>query len=157
MHKQFVIDTNGIMKLVNQFANNTQWDKFGEHMNDFVREVAKEAKTETTSFVPSTDVAENTEAYFVHIELPGMAKSDVSLTLSEENVLTVSGTKTRVEQEGLTFSRSERTNGEFKRSLRFDEIINDSAITAEFRDGVLSITLPKLQPAKPKEIAITIG
>ncbi len=157
MHKQFVIDTNGIMKAFNQFANNADWNSFGEKMESFAREVAKEVKADVHDFKPAVDIAESPESYFVHVELPGVAKEDVSLTLSEENVLTVSGSKKVRQNEGVTFSRTERSSGDFKRTLKFDEIINDTAISAEYRDGVLAIVLPKLQPAKPKEIAISIA
>lgn len=157
MHKQFVIDTNGIMKAFNQFANTANWDKFGEQMENFAREVAKDVKADVQEFKPAVDIAESAESYFVHVELPGVAKEDVSLTLSEDNILTVSGNKKVRQGDNITFARTERVGGDFKRTLKFDEIINDTAISAEFRDGVLAIALPKLQPAKPKEIAISIG
>jgi HSP20 family protein len=101
-------------------------------------------------------VAENKENFVVRAELPGLKKEDVKLSL-ENNVLTLSGEKRYEDKrDEENYHLRESRYGKFERSFRLTDNIDRSKIAAEYKDGVLSITLPKTQEAQPKEIAIQV-
>jgi HSP20 family protein len=106
------------------------------------------------AWVPDVDLMESKEGYTLRAELPGVAKEDVKVTLAEE-VLTVSGEKKfEKEVKNENFHRSERAYGKFSRSFRLPNPIDAEKIQAEYRDGVLTLTVPKAENAKPREIEI---
>ena len=112
---------------------------------------------ELGAFSPRVDISETPEAIHVRAELPGMKPEDVKVTLSE-NTLTLRGEKKRVEEvKDQTFHRLERSHGEFTRQFALPNGLNEDAVEANFADGVLDITIPKLDPAKPKEREVKIG
>lgn len=106
------------------------------------------------SFLPAVDVRETPEALTFHAELPGLTKENVQITL-ENQVLTISGER-RLEKEakGETFHRVERTYGSFSRSFTLPGNVKTGEAAAKFADGVLTITLPKLEELKPRTIDI---
>lgn len=105
---------------------------------------------------PSVDLSENKDSFVLKAELPGMKKEDVKVTL-QNNVLAISGEKKREQEEkGKTFHRIERSYGSFSRTVELPVAVKTDAIKAEFKDGVLTVELPKVEEAKPKEIAISV-
>ncbi|HET7152684.1 MAG TPA: Hsp20/alpha crystallin family protein [Candidatus Kapabacteria bacterium] len=110
------------------------------------------------SFVPKVDLSEDEKNVYVHAELPGLAKEDVKVTVSDENVLTIRGEKKREEKtEKKNYYRVERSFGEFVRSIPLPAEVKGDAIEAKYQDGILNITLPKVEPTKPKEVEVKIG
>lgn len=111
-------------------------------------------------WVPPMDVAERTDAYLVHAELPGVDPANVEVSF-EQNVLTVRGTKPsglETSQQGeLRVYSNERVSGTFERSLRFPDYVDAERIEAGFADGLLTITIPKAQAAQPRRIEIRAG
>ncbi len=107
-----------------------------------------------SKWTPSTDIIENKDNFVVHIELPGVKKEDVKITL-QQNVLTISGEKKQEsEAKEQDFHRVERSYGKFMRSFRLSSLVKGDAIDANYKDGILTIKLPKAEEAKPKEIEI---
>ncbi len=107
-----------------------------------------------TSWWPRADVVENNEAYVIKAELPGISKNDVKITL-HENVLTIKGEKKQEKEEkDRNFHRVERSYGSFERSFTLPSGVKDDKIEAAYKDGILTITLPKAEEAKPKEIEV---
>ncbi len=108
------------------------------------------------SWMPAVDVAEEDNAYVVKVELPGVSKDDVKITL-ESNILTVQGEK-KAEKEvnEKSYRRTERSYGSFQRSFTLPTIVKNDKIDAVFKDGILSITLPKVEEAKPKQIEVKV-
>lgn len=108
------------------------------------------------AWAPAVDIAETEGSYIVRMELPGVTKKDVGITL-RENVLTVSGEK-RLESEtgdaGLL--RSERSYGSFQRSFALPSGVQADRIEAGFTDGILTVTLPKSEEAKPRRIDVKV-
>lgn len=105
---------------------------------------------------PPVDIRVNESAYALQVELAGIAREDVSVTF-HENVLTVKGEKKRPEiVEGDEVPRAERSFGSFERSFRFPEDAEHEQMRANYRDGVLSIEIPKLAPSAPLEIKIEV-
>jgi len=108
------------------------------------------------SWWPAADVAENDTEYDVKMELPGVKKSDVQITL-HDNVLTVRGEKKEESGgKGATTLRTERTTGSFQRSFTFSSALRSDGIEATYTDGILSIRLPKAEEAKPRQIEVTV-
>ena len=104
--------------------------------------------------VPAVDVTEKADNFTVSAELPGLKKDDIKLTL-QNNVLTISGSKKRTtESRDDRYHRVERSFGSLCRTINFPTSVDASKINADFKDGVLTIELPKVEEAKPKEIAI---
>ena len=104
--------------------------------------------------VPPANVTESETNYRVVVELPGMSADDVSIEM-KENRLTISGTKVVPEVgEGEKLAKSERRGGEFSRKFEFASQVDADAISAEFRDGLLLIDLPKSEKVLPRKIKI---
>jgi HSP20 family protein len=105
---------------------------------------------------PAVDVVENKDSFVVKAELPGMKKEDVKVTL-QNNVLIISGEKKQeVQEKGKTYFKTERTYGTFYRTIDLPVQVKMEEIKADFKDGILTIELPKVEEAKPKEISISV-
>ncbi len=106
------------------------------------------------AWAPLVDVAETPEAFIIKAELPGVTAEDVKINL-QNNVLTLYGQKQEEEkQEDKNYYRMERTYGSFERSFNFPTMIDSAEITAEYKDGILTITLLKAEEARPRQIEI---
>ena len=110
-----------------------------------------------SQWAPRVDVMEHGDAYMIKVELPGVNKNDVKITL-QENVLTIRGEKKQEEEEKETnYHRVERSYGSFERSFTLPTGVKSDQIDASYKDGVLTITLPKVEEAKPKEIEVKVS
>jgi HSP20 family protein len=107
--------------------------------------------------VPDTDVVERENEIEVICELPGMHPDEIELSL-ETNLLTISGEKTETREEGAregeTYHLMERRWGRFSRSFVLPREVEQDQISAHFEDGVLTVTVPKSQRARPRRIEI---
>jgi HSP20 family protein len=104
--------------------------------------------------MPPVDVTEKEDKFTVSVELPGLKKDDIKLSL-RNNVLTISGLKKREsESKDDRFHRIERSFGTFCRTINLASSVDASKIDADFKDGILTVNLPKVEEAKPKEISI---
>ena len=105
---------------------------------------------------PAVDIAEQENEYEVKVELPGVSKEDVKISL-ESNILTIKGEKKEEKEEKKTnLHRVERSYGMFQRSFTLPTTVKSDKIDATFSDGVLTITLPKVEEAKPKQIEVKV-
>lgn len=107
-----------------------------------------------TVFTPAVEVREDKDNYVVSVEVPGVDRKDVEVTL-HEGVLTISGER-RQESEVKEdeYFRTERYYGRFQRQISLPQPVNADAVKAGYKDGVLTVTLPKSAEAKPKQINI---
>jgi HSP20 family protein len=104
--------------------------------------------------MPPVDVTEKNDKFTVSVELPGMKKEDIKLSL-QNSVLTITGTKNREsEPKDDRFHRIERSFGTFCRTINLASTVDASGIDADFKDGILTVNLPKVEEAKPREISI---
>lgn len=130
--------------------NKTVFDRFIEEMglNDLWMEEA-EAK-----WIPALDVTETENEIKVKAEVPGIAKEDISVNLSD-GLLTISGEK-KEEKEEKTEDRtvSERRYGSFSRTVRLHSEVDEEKVEAAYKDGVLTITLPRAGTVKTTKIAV---
>jgi HSP20 family protein len=111
---------------------------------------------EVYNFTPRTRITEDKDNFYITMEMPGIPKEDVKISL-ENNTLNISGVKKQqTKSEDTNLIMNEIYYGEFCRSFNLSDDIKKDAIEAEFKDGVLNITLPKVEEAKPviKEIKV---
>jgi len=108
----------------------------------------------TSAWLPSVDVFEDKESLKIVAELPGLKPEDVKITL-ENSTLTLRGEKKQVAEEKTErVHRYERSYGSFERSFSLPNTVDVEKVEAGFENGVLTITLPKAEKAKPREIAV---
>lgn len=111
---------------------------------------------EVYNYTPRTRITEDKDNFYITMEMPGIPKDDVKISL-ENNTLNISGVKKQqTKSEDTNLIMNEIYYGEFCRSFNLSDDIKKDAIEAEFKDGVLHITLPKVEEAKPviKEIKV---
>lgn len=106
---------------------------------------------------PSVDVYQDKDNVFVKCELPGMKKEDIEISL-HNGMLTISGERKHEEEhkEGESF-RSERFFGKFHRSVSLPTAVDTGKVSASYKDGILTVSLPKAEEAKPKQIEVQVS
>ena len=106
---------------------------------------------------PSVDVYQDKDHVFVKAELPGMKKEEIDISL-QNGMLTISGERKHEEEhkEGDSF-RSERFFGKFQRSVSLPTDVDTADVKASYKDGILTVTLPKAEEAKPKQIEVQVS
>jgi len=106
-------------------------------------------------WLPPVDILESKDAYLIRAEIPGMKKEDFNLEVND-GTLTLSGER---KAESLTddveYHRNERIHGRFSRSFYLPQTVKQEGIKANCRDGMLEIHVPKVEEAKPRQIAIS--
>ncbi len=113
-----------------------------------------ENSEESTSWMPTVDISEMDSGFEIHVELPGVAQDDVQVSVTD-NLLTIKGEKhQKQETENKNFHRVERRYGTFQRSFTLPKHVDTANIKADYKDGILALTIPKAEAAKPKEIQI---
>jgi HSP20 family protein len=122
------------------------------------REVDKgqEATTPARAFMPNADIFETEDALTVVLEMPGVDRDHIDIGL-DNGILTVEGKIDFGKYEGLQPVYSEYNIGPFRRSFRISSQIDQDKIKAEMRDGVVTLTLPKAEEAKPRRIEVRTG
>ena len=137
----------------------TGFDAIPRHMNTLITDLQKNAPTNNqVDFSPRMDISETEQAFFIHAELPGVQKEDIKISISEDNILSITGEKKKSEQvQDKNFVRMERFYGTFRRTFTLPEHVQSSSIKADFTNGILEISLPKSEPIKPKEITVEIA
>ena len=105
---------------------------------------------------PLINLAADADAFTVEALAPGLDMKTLEITV-QGNVLTIAGQKKPIEGvEPAAFHRNERSTGRFLRSYRLDCEIDESKVKAEYRNGLLKLTLPKSEAAKPRKIAVSV-
>ena len=108
-------------------------------------------------WTPSLDVFEEKDNVIVKAELPGMKKEDIEVTLAGE-MLSISGErKEEKESKDAENYRSERYFGRFQRSVTLPHQVDPNKIQASYKDGILTVTLPKSEEAKRKQIEVKVS
>ena len=142
----------------------TRWSPRTRSLVDFTNTIDSifnkffegEEESSVYRFDPAMDVEEKGKAFKLTAELPGMDKKDVNISIKDD-VLTISGEKKEEKKkEESDYYRSERVFGKFQRSFRLPEIVEEDKIAAEFKDGILHVTIPKSKETVTKEKQIEI-
>jgi HSP20 family protein len=87
--------------------------------------------------------------------VPGMRKEDIDISL-QDGMLTIAGERARSSGEGDNAERTERFSGKFRRSITLPTRVDAGKVSATYKDGILTVTLPKAEEAKPKKVEVTI-
>jgi len=114
-------------------------------------------RIEIGDFKPRIDVLEDDKAIYFEAELAGMEKDNIKISVNDENILSIKGEKKFEKNDSLNYIRSERTFGTFQRTFQLPENIDTEKINANFENGILLLTLPKMEPVKPEEKEVKIN
>jgi HSP20 family protein len=127
---------------LNSFFDMSFWSGFGRNGQLF------------TGWSPALDLYESGDHLIAVVELPGMRKEDIEISL-HDGTLTVSGERKRENTNGEKAQRTERYVGAFRRSIALPTRVDASKVNATYQDGILKVTLPKAEEAKPKQIKVS--
>jgi len=106
------------------------------------------------NWAPAADVVETEEQLKIHLDLPGMSKDNLNIELKDGKTLVIRGERKFEEQEKSKYHRVERFYGNFTRSFVLPATVDSTKISANFKDGVLEVVLPKSETAKARRIEI---
>ncbi|PIQ10727.1 MAG: heat-shock protein Hsp20 [Ignavibacteriales bacterium CG18_big_fil_WC_8_21_14_2_50_31_20] len=105
---------------------------------------------------PLTDIREDEDKYSLHLDLPGVKKEDVKITFNNGQIAISGERNFGKEEKNSKYHHVERAFGKYYRAFNLPEKIIEDRIDAEFKDGILKITIPKAEEAKPKQIEVKI-
>jgi HSP20 family protein len=106
-----------------------------------------------TEWSPALDLYQNNDNVVAVVELPGMRNEEIEISL-HDGTLTVGGERRKESSTAEKAERSERYVGKFRRSIALPTRVDANKVTAAYRDGILTVTLPKAEEAKPKQIQV---
>lgn len=145
-----------------------RWDPFreleemSEHLNRMFSRPAVTAKNgnealTVADWIPTVDISETDGEYVIKAELPDVKKEDVKVTL-EDGVLTLTGERRQEKEEKNTqYHRVERSYGSFVRSFSLPDLVDETKVKAEYKDGMLNLHLPKSEKTKPRAIEVKVA
>jgi HSP20 family protein len=107
-----------------------------------------------TGWSPALDLYESGDHFVAVVELPGMRKEDIDISL-HDGTLTISGERKRESNNGEAAQRTERYVGTFRRSIALPTHVDAGKVSATYENGILKVTLPKAEEAKPKQIHVS--
>ncbi|MDX2227055.1 MAG: Hsp20/alpha crystallin family protein [Verrucomicrobiae bacterium] len=137
----------------------THWNPFREMENLLGLANRPYTKSDRTlaDWAPLTDIVEDEKQFLIKLELPEIRKDDVKVTI-HEGVLTIRGErKFENEEKNKKYHRIERAYGSFERSFALPETADEKTIKADFKDGVLNVTIGKAEVVAPKQIEVKVS
>lgn len=142
------------MKLMQYQRPALSWPTFGR-LATLQDELDRLFEAPLTGWAPALDVQEDKENFIVRLEVPGMKREDIEVSL-QEGALVISGERKEVPvSEETTVHRQERYYGKFSRVLTLPTAVAGDKVKAQYKDGILTVTLPKAEEAKPKTITVS--
>ncbi len=136
------------------WANRALFDRFFNEPFGEDAGTPSELAPVNRSWLPPVDIYETEEAFVATADLPGLSKDDIEVAL-EDNVLTVSGERSyKKNGDDGNFRRVERAYGSFRRSFTLPTGVDAAKVDASFKDGVLTLTMPKSETAKARKISV---
>ncbi|CAN5488615.1 hypothetical protein BH18VER2_BH18VER2_11590 [soil metagenome] len=108
-----------------------------------------------SGWTPALDLYQNSDNVIAVVELPGMRKEDIDISL-HDGMLTIAGERQSSSGEGESAERSERFSGKFRRTISLPTRVESGKVSATYKDGIVTVTLPKAEEAKPKKVEVTI-
>jgi HSP20 family protein len=144
------------MKLVTYQRPGLAWPGFGRLLN-LNNELDRLFETPLQAWAPALDVHEDKDKFTVNLELPGLKREDISVHLENGSLIISGERKEDMVGEGTEVHRQERYYGKFSRALTLPVAVAPDMVKASFKDGILTVTLPKAEEAKPKQIDVTVN
>jgi HSP20 family protein len=135
------------------------WDEMFNIRNDFDQLLGRNDAEVTSAWCPVVDVRETEDELALQAELPGLTPEQVNVSV-QNGVLTISGEKQQEREEGKDgseFHLVERRYGRFERSFSLPRSVDAEKVKAEFANGVLIVSLPKAEAAKPRKIEVKVS
>jgi HSP20 family protein len=138
-----------------QRGTSTPQDQFGRFFNELFERAGQESNL--TTWAPAVDIFENEHELVVKADLPDVDPKNLDIRV-ENNLLTIRGERKfeKKSNEG-NYLRVERAYGSFARSFSLANTVNSEAIKADYQNGVLTLSIPKREEAKPKQIKVNVG
>jgi HSP20 family protein len=136
------------------------FEDFGEFgsVGSLLSRLFKENAGSNMKVLPRVDFSETDKEYIVEAELPGVKEKDVDISISNEGVLTIQGKReTTQEQKERNYYRLERSYGSFERAIALPTDSDSDKANAEFKNGILTLHIPKKEPAAGEVKKITLG
>jgi len=143
------------MRLMNRWEPKTLREEMNRLFADVLERTGEESNL--TAWAPAVDIFETEHELVVKADLPDMDPKDLDIRI-ENNILTIRGERKfekNVKEEN--YLRVERAYGSFSRSFSLANTVNSEAIKAEYKNGVLTLSIPKREEAKPKQIKVNVG
>ncbi len=137
------------------FAAFTPWADFERELNQFFTPAT--AGCQSAVGVPVTDVREDANSFVISAELPGVRKEDLQVSLHEGVLTLAAERREEVPATEGKYHRKERRPGRWERRFDLGPQVTGDAITAAYKDGVLTVTVPKTEAAKPRQIDVTVN
>lgn len=123
--------------------------------SNFMPTMDTDTTGDAATWLPRVDLGETEDTYLMRLDLPGLSKDDVNISY-HDGVLSISGERKHEEQtDGVNFIRLERRTGHFYRSFSLPKAIVADKIKATYKEGVLTIQVPKAEESKPRRISIS--
>lgn len=136
-----------------------RWDPFkdiNQLFNRYPEYNTEDVRAEQKDWAPMVDIYEANDKYIVRTELPGVDKDNVNVSV-DDSVLTIKGSKQFVDaKEGEKWKRVESRYGEFVRSFSLPEEVDAEKISAAYKNGVLELSIPKVEPKKARTIDVKV-
>ena len=124
-------------------------NEMGRIFGDLLGSNDVDTNTESSSWIPTVDITETENSYEIHAELPGVLENDVNVSVTD-NLLTIKGEKRQEEKsDERNVHRVERRYGTFQRSFTLPRRVNTTEIKAGFKDGILTLNIPKPKKLNP--------
>ena len=137
------------------FRGNSPDTQLNRMFNDFFGRTLQDQNL--TTWAPAVDIYEGEHELVVKADLPDVKPEDLDIRV-ENNILTIRGErKFEKKEDEKNYLRVERAYGSFARSFTLANTVNTEAIKADYRDGVLTLSVPKREEAKPKQIKVNVG
>ena len=142
-----------------QWSAADRWSNLRDELNSFFELPIWSSFARTgqlfTGWSPALDLYQSNDNVIAVVELPGMRKEDIEISL-HDGTLTISGERKRENSsDGDKAERTERYIGRFRRSIALPTRVDAGKVSATYRDGILTVTLPKAEEVKPKQIQVS--
>jgi HSP20 family protein len=132
-------------------------DEMDKLLNDFYGRTTPSDEMYEGDWIPAMDINETEDEVTACLDIPGLTKEDIKVSV-QNDILTVSGEKKQEKTEDKqNIHRVERSYGMFKRAIKLPVEVDSAKVTAAYKDGVLRVSLPKLETKKPKEIPVQVS
>lgn len=111
----------------------------------------------SSSFVPAAEMSETPEAVHLKLEVPGLDAKDIDIQVAAESIAIAGERKTETKTEDNGMTRSEFRYGSFRRVIPLPARVKNTEVNAEYKDGILNLTLPKAEEEKNKVVKVNLG
>lgn len=129
------------------------FERIRREMSRLLDSVPAPRETPSAGVFPAINVTQDSASFYVRAELPGMKAAELDVSAFNKT-LTIAGERKAAPEEGVSYHRRERAQGAFSRSVTLPADFDGDKVQARFENGVLNVTLPKPEAAKPRQISV---